>query len=161
MSGPSKTTRLTKQHWLNIIIISVSAMLLISVLVGRMLDNNAPEENDKKQKVNIVQIDFPETQFTLVDSIWLSSDANFKHEQIVKMVKRWKALLLQQGIPISKKAILGKTILIYLESVAQPIVAKLTLNKNNLQISFTSAKQEFYLEPSAYSIYYPSITELN
>ena len=161
MKNSQQKIRLTKQHWLNIIIISVSAMLLISVLVGRMLDSGEILQDDHSYDINLVQIDFSKIQFSLVDGIWISSKQDFQPEKIVKIVKHWKSLLLQQGQPISNKLILGKTVLIYLENVSQPIIAKMNLNKNSLQISFISAKQEFYLKPSEYSNYYPSITELN
>jgi len=142
-------------------IISVSAMLLISVLVGKMLNNKTLIQVDENQSVNIVQIDFPEMRFNLVDGIWTCSDPRFEHERITKMIKRWKALLLRQGEPIIVKSTQGKTVLIYLESVTQPIVVKLYLNKEFTQISFMSAKQEFKLNSSDYSSYYPSLKKLN
>ncbi len=161
MKAVKKNTRLTKQHWLNIMIISVSAMLLISVLVGRMLNNQEFIENDHNRDIKIVQIDFQEIQFSLVDGVWICSEQNFQHMQIIEMVKHWEALLLKQGEPINHKSVQGKTILLYLERMSMPIIAKIHLNNDNMKISFISAKQEFDLESSLYPNYYPQIMKLN
>jgi hypothetical protein len=161
MKSSNSRIRLTKQHWLNVIIISVSAMFLLSVLVGRMLDHKGAVDEDKSKDFKIVQIDFSEIQFNLDNAIWFSSDTSFQHEHITRIVKRWKNLLLQHGRPSKDKLIAGRTILIYLENIPQPIVAKLNLTSDYMRISFTSANQEFYLDQSDFHYYYPHLTTLN
>lgn len=153
--------KLNHKHWLNIMIISVSAMLLLSVLVGRMLNNEAEyfieNESLSPLKVEITQIDFSDLQFNLNHGLWSSSNDVYQAQQIKAIVARWQVLMLQHGQPIKDKKVTGKTVLIYLSGLKQPVICKISLTENATIISFISAELEFIMAASQFSDYYPQI----
>ena len=135
-------------------------MFLISVLVGRMFINKSPIDAGNVESINIVQIDFSEIQFKLLNGIWTCSEAFIEHDRIIKIVNQWKNLLSQKGEPVNGRLAQGNTVLIYLEQIDQPIIAKVKVNQDEMRISFLLAKQEFKLKPSDYASFYPSLTKL-
>jgi|GEM_PF-5973432 len=156
----SQKINLTQSQWLNIIIITVSAMLLASVLIDRMLnkasDNTAVEQSRAQQNVIINKIDFGEFQFSLVDGVWQSSAEKIAQPQLLLIVAHWQSLLQQSGEPLKHSELNGHTLLIYLSNKETPIIVKLAQLQGEILISFVTAKREFLLPASDYKFYYPS-----
>lgn len=157
-----KNFKLNQRHWLNIIILSISLMLVLSLLVGRMMNSPVKPQILKlddtsavNQSHKIVQIDFGEIQFNRIGNDWVVVNGNYENDKLLAIIEHWYALIQGHGKPINQQLKSGKTVLIYLSNVKQPVIARLALTDENLRISFINQNLEFYLPAEEIKFYYP------
>ena len=160
--SPSTKSCSSQKYWLNIMIVSVSAMLLLSVLVGRMMDDTKTHNLNKvlpqsQPNMKISKIDFGELQLISQQKQWVSSNKQYPQAQVLSLIENWQELLLSHGQPVSEQISIGKTVLIYLFEKKQPLVAKIHLLQNEVKIVIVTVGIEFSVPISEYSYYYPLI----
>ncbi|WP_444995744.1 hypothetical protein [Aliikangiella sp. IMCC44359] len=154
---PNKRTQLSGKQWLNIIIISVSLMFLILVLVGRMMNKRAGDISSQtlSGQVALIKIDFGEVTLWRDNSIWYSTNKSLSKEKINLIIKNWNLILNQTGEVYLGSHLTGKTVLLYLSNIQQPVVCKVSLYKDKMLITFVSTSRQFILEKHQFENYYP------
>jgi hypothetical protein len=166
-STQKKEFKLNQRHWLNIIIFLISLMFILSMFVGRMMNKAVESANlnttisnintGMSQPVNLILLDFGELQLTRIKNDWLSSNNGYSKEKLLVLITRWQALLGMRGSPINQSVNSGKTVLIYLADIQQPLIAKVNIMNAKLRISFINQNLEFYLPVEDLNLYYPEV----
>ena len=158
-SSAGTSSRLLPRQWLNIMIISVSAMFLLSMLVGRMMNVSNTEEAKVAASLDsageLVQIDFGLLHLSKTSSGWQASDARLSQATTNNAAALWLALLQRSDHQLIKQPLSGKTVLLYFSQLSSPVVCKVIKSKKNIDIVFVKSGLGISLAPSQYSAYLP------
>ncbi|TQV88960.1 hypothetical protein [Aliikangiella coralliicola] len=155
----NKRSRLTRQQWLNLIIISVSAMLLLSVLVGRLISNSTVDSASPSQVPRLTEIDFGDIQLRFVSESWqVVSSKKISIQQAKIIGENWQALLLSRSQPLKSGVPGGKTVLLYLSTLNQPVVSKVSYSDKQMLVTFASTSQQFSIPYSERINYMPELS---
>lgn len=153
-----KGFQLNQRQWLNVMIICISAMLLLSVLVGKLISRGEYTQTEPvKPSIEITKLDFGEALIWKENEIWFSSGKALQKQAIQKLVQKWHSLLSGEKTLIEqdKETSSGRTILIYLAGNAQPVICKLISDDNHARIVFVGRKLQIMLTENEKTDYYP------
>lgn len=154
-----KSTKLSQKHWLNIIIIVTSAMFLLMVIVGKMLERGNEPNHQDKVRLEINKLDFGSFSIRNNEGVWISSASWLQSSNIESVVQLWKEVMQKRAAPIESSEKNGETILIYLNSSMNPIICKLSQNKEQLTFQFIQSQQQLIINNGKLSDYIPSKSE--
>lgn len=155
---PHKPSRLNLSQWLNVVIISISAMLLFSVLVGRMLtppEQTTADSLSEEAVIELVQLDFGEIQLVKSQGRWLSTAANISGQRAAQIASHWQRLLTSRESQLVERGYAGRMVLLYFNKRKQPIICKLEQTEQALNIVFVDSGLVFNLPMSHYQDYFP------
>jgi len=156
----NKSLKLKQKQWLNIIIIVTSAMFLLMVLVGKMLEraNDAGAVEGVAQE--FYKLDFGDVSIRNNDGVWSSTAKELSQPAIERLIQNWKKLLQRDGLLLEQSEDTGKTVLIYLTNSMSPIICKLVQREGQLDFQFVQSGQKIVVENARVSDYIP-ITQVN
>ena len=150
--------RLTKQQqWLNIIIISISALVLAFVLLGKFMGNNFSNVPGESINVELKAIDFGDRRLTLVEDKNSSISSHWKavpndilsQEEINKLITSWRWLLNQSFDSMNKvddEVISGMTVLVFFKDIDQPMVIRVSDKEHHYLVQFISTQNIISIE---------------
>lgn len=150
-----KTSRLTQRQWLNVMIIVISAMFLLMVVIGKIMNPDEPSPEKVKDSYHLERLDFGSVQIQLVEQQWRAQGITLNPQQAAKTAQRWQRLLTS---PVEAKLNLpsqGKTVLLYIHGIKQPIICKIGLIDQHMIISFIESGHQFKIPEAEMSLYYP------
>ena len=148
-----------QNSWLNIVIITISGLVLAFTLLGRFMDSAtqlpaSPPESNQQLKVNIIGIDFGSQKIRYQAMQWQVEPIKtvISNELIQKVVDNWQEILNSPQSEIKLSDIQGfepvATVLIFLEGSQSPLVAKVEMRAQQLLISFILTGQKVFVEDS-------------
>ena len=149
--------KLNQRQWLNIIIGCISLLVILFLLLGKMMESRTSDEflATAVSEVQLSKIDFGDVLFVKKNGRWSGSNTLLSSTEIELLANRWQSLLQSTGRPVSRKRESGKTILLYLQQINQPIICKLSQSNEGLRFSFVGTEQEFILESTELTDYIP------
>ena len=152
-----KTSRLTQRQWLNVMIIVISAMFLLMVVIGKIMNPAEPSPDNVRDSYHLERLDFGSVQIQLVEQQWRAQGIALNPQQAAKIAQRWQKLLTS---PVEAKLNLpsrGKTVLLYLNGIRQPIICKIGVIDQHMIISFIDSGHQFKMPETEISLYYPEL----
>lgn len=154
----TKPSRLTQRQWLNVIIVVISAMFLLMVLIGKIMNPTSRQiGKEVKFEFSLRHLDFGDIQISRVKQGWQADAGELSPEDTDVIAKRWQKLLNLAAEKEVSLPIKGKTVLLYLEGVKQPIICKISLVGEQTVISFVDSGHQFIRSAQAYNLYYPEL----
>jgi|GEM_PF-2904655 len=154
----TRPSRLTRQQWLNIVILVISALILMFVIIGRVMDREPPEPSHANElQVVLQRIDFGDITLFQKNEKWASSSEQVSAQRAAEIAFNWRRLVARSGDDYGEQVPLGKTVLLYFSHIPQPVVGKVDLTDEHLTITFITSKQQFHLAKTDYSLYIPGV----
>jgi hypothetical protein len=158
------------KQWLNIVIITISALILALTLLGRFIGQGvdkaerseerrvsnlqANEHRDSETNNALKMIDFGHYQLFQDNQKWLSTPDDFVSSKVIaETLESWR-LVLEQSLQDESDLVIankmtGKMVLIYFSNTEQPIVIKIESALKNGQtgvlLSFVALDQYVWL----------------
>lgn len=151
----SKPSKLSQKQWLNIIIIVTSAMFLLMVLVGKMLEKASKPELTEEVSLDFYKLDLGDFSLRNENGKWISTANWLTTGEAESLVQRWKSILQRQAISKDLSEAVGKTVLIYLNKSMSPVICKLIQNDQELIFQFVQSDQQVHLEDAKLTDYIP------
>lgn len=151
---------LNQRNWLNIIIFTISALFLIFILLGKVLNQSTQTITtiqESQVQAELMQIDFGYMQITLHDSEWSSSVEGISKKQIDDVVSHWKALLKRPTKTRGSTPLVAETILLFFSNQAQPVIVKVSRPDNKTMITFVGTQIQFDFTKNDYKHFVPQI----
>ncbi|TQV74641.1 hypothetical protein FLL45_06670 [Aliikangiella marina] len=153
---PRKGLGYTQQQWTNLIIFVISALVLLFLFIGKIMEKNIDEQTDRV--VELVRIDFGGLEIWREQQNWLSSSAQLQAVEIQAIADRWQSLVNKPGETYQSLPSGGRTVLLYFSTVAQPVVCKVINRKGSLLIAFITTQQLIELPSAERSLYFPEVS---
>jgi hypothetical protein len=149
---------INQKSWLNIVIISISALILAFTLLGRFFDSGTsstlqPELTTHVSMLQLSALDFGNIQIKKRISIWqvIPQDA-IDLQQAKSIFGQWQTLLtsdLPNDIATEPNEIeSASTVLLYLEGQANPIVCKVIIAKHIALVEFLASGHKIKMLPT-------------
>ena len=154
----SHRIQLRSRDWLNIVIISVSAMFLLLVLIGKMMTESESRSSQQTQvrPTQLLRIDFGALQLVKKDEGWTEKNALLTSTRAQLIGRNWQDLLRQPSKKTNNTQHSGETLLLYFSNIEQPVVVKLTLSSKTAKAVFVAAKVEYSIKRDAIEQYLPN-----
>ena len=150
----SDKIELSQRQWLNIIIISISVMFFLFVVLGNKINQAPISSNMSIKPYQISRIDFGEFEFSRDDQAWLDTNKQYSAQKIKSTLLNWQQLISQPGQSYSENS-LGKTLLVYLEGQAAPLVIKLQIGTDEFHIYWPEQSRSYQFPKTLLAGYYP------
>jgi len=154
---PSHRIQLRSRDWLNIMIISVSAMFLLLVLIGKMLSETESRSSQTLpvEAIQLLRIDFGALQLVKKIDRWGEENGRLKAARAQRIGQSWQDLLAQPSNKVSNKKYTGETLLFYFNHIEQPVVVKLVLSPDAAKAVFVAAQVEYPIARETIEQYMP------
>jgi len=130
---------MNQQQWLNLIIITISGLILAFVLLGRFLDPDKNKIEEVSAPMELRLIDFGAQRLVYnpqgmtseqPDSWTVYPESSLSKNEIKLLVKNWQELLLmtfEQSEQDPDKNLSGTTVLLFFEGSELPLVARVSI----------------------------------
>jgi len=155
-----------QQQWLNVIIISISALVLAFVLLGRFMNVSSPTKVEEPKNtgaasnIELRELDFGSQRLVLVksslnqlsDYVWQAiPNDSITQQETIKLISNWK-LLLTETVDAetndSREVISGVTVLLYFTDLETPVLVRVKEQTEQYLIQFISTGQIVIIEKS-------------
>jgi len=158
---PSHRIQLRSRDWLNIMIISVSAMFLLLVLIGKMLTETESRTSQTPaiEDIQLLRIDFGTLQLVKKGDGWVEESGRLKSARAQRIGRSWQDLLAQPSNKVSNTKTSGETLLFYFSHIEQPVVVKLVLSSDAAKAVFVASQVEYPIAREAIEQYMPRETK--
>lgn len=158
-----------QKQWLNIVIITISTLILALTLLGRFIEkgvdkaenrlaSESSKQTDQQSKAeaisnHLVKIDFGGYQWLLSDGEWRSIPDDENSIDMSSVIKRWQLVLDEPLAEAFEDVIIepskGKMVLLYLSNSEIPLVVKVETGskaeQKGLLLSFVAHEQFVWL----------------
>ena len=139
------------KNWLNVVIITISGLILAFTLLGKFFDSGLPTESmtDSPQvhQFELIKIDFGQLQLHKSSDSWISQPiGSLEQTQIDLIASQWDLLLTKE---IQKNSVSGEfsvqsasTVLLYLRGESRPIICKVVIASKLAFVEFLASGQK-------------------
>lgn len=154
----AKTQRsLTQQQWTNLIIFVISALVILFIFVGKVMERNIEKQNNVDRSIELVRIDFGDFEVWREQVGWQSTSSQITSVEARAIADRWQSLMNQPGKRYTTLPPGGRTVLLYLTNYQQPVVCKILKQADSLKIAFITTQQLFSLPIEHRLLYFPEV----
>jgi hypothetical protein len=158
-----------QKQWLNIVIITISTLILALTLLGRFIEKGVDKAENKlaaqsseqsaQQAIteeasnHLVKIDFGRYQWSLIEKEWRAAPAGESVIDMNSVIERWQLVLdepLAEGVEdVVIEPSKGQMVLLYLSNSEMPLVVKIETGSKagqaGLLLSFVAHEQFVWL----------------
>ena len=152
----TRQTNLSHQQWLNIVIIVISALVLLFVMIGRLMERDAPVNSPATTvEVALIRIDFGELEIWRTADSWQSSDSRLSPAQARLYGERWEKLVAQPAAAINDNVGSCKIVLLYFSNLPQPVTVKVSQSASETRFNFVVSDQQVVVAAQDFTLYIP------
>ncbi|MCW8879721.1 MAG: hypothetical protein OQK04_15785 [Kangiellaceae bacterium] len=152
-------SELNRRQWLNIIIISISAMFLLIVIVSKKLSESASQQINTNQipsSGQIQKLDFGEITIYRQGEQWSSLPEKVVRAEVARTIGlQWQQLLNRPAKPIESPINIGHTVLLFFGESNRPVICKVKKQDKITIFQFIESNLEFEIDARLQHRYLP------